>query len=782
MRRQLTICFLFVFTAMPQAWGADRFNIAIIQDGPLSHELIPLDLLESEIETLLGQDYDVEFLDDEHGSWSSAGAQSALRAALNRSDVDAVVTLGLLGSAAAAQTSSLQKPVISVLVGDVRAQNFPRVDGTSGKRNFVYLDDSLSIAAELQVFHGVTGFRHVAVLADSAWLEAFPSLTTLAQHEAAALGAEISFVPVTSSAVDAVDGLPANADAVYATWLLRFTPAEMERLAKLLSVRRLLSFASAGRSEVEAGLLMTASADAGIGSLARRVAIVLQRIALGTPASTIGVDFQRPQRLAFNLATARDVDFAPAWHFLEEADLIEASATDGEPLAFVDALNSAVGQNRELAVTRFEPELARSEVRVARAPLLPQITLGANASRVKSATARVFELAEDSSDAELTASQVIYSERAYADLSITKHFARATDFVLAAETLDTVEAAAVAYFDLLRAYASREVQRRNLGLSRDNLRLAEVRLRVGLSDRSDVLRWESRVARERADVYFAQAQFEQAQTELARIINRRFDQPVTPEVGDIGPVLEFISSNEVQRYVNDPLNWEKLQAFYRHQALDNAPELKALDAEIAGLARERRASRREFFVPDIELTGFYGRNLDRSGAGSEFLDANLDDSQWTFGIRATLPLVSGGARRAQMSRASAELLQARARRDALAEQLEARASAAAQRTGGSYPAIGLAEEANRNARAHLQLVQDQYSKGAVNVTALIDAQDAALEAALAEAQARFAFLIDLAQLFRAAGDFSLFFDADAQTAWLDRIQHFYANPPHQEHR
>ncbi len=83
----------------------------------------------------------------------------------------------------------------------------------------------------------------------------------------------------------------------------------------------------------------------------------------------------------------------------------------------------------------------------------------------------------------------------------------------------------------------------------------------------------------------------------------------------------------------------------------------------------------------------------------------------------------------------------------------------------------------------MELVQDQYAKGAVNLTALIDAQDAALEAQLAEAEARFTFLIDLARLFRAAGDFSLFFEPAAQTTWLDQINNFYANPLTQsEHR
>ncbi len=782
--RRFSIC-LILFTALTtvDATAEQRFRVAFLQDGPVDHELIPLDLLEREIEVLLGRDADVSFLAHESGDWTLAGNERLLKEVLARPHVDAVVTMGLLGSAAAAVTE-LNKPVVSMLVGDVESQNFPKTpEGVSGKRNFAYIDDSLSMAAELADFHAVTSFQHVAVLADEAWLNEFPDLAELARQEAARLGADVTIIPVVGSADDAVRKIPPEADAAYITWLLRLSPEEMQTLTGLLTQRRVLSFSSSGRAEVEAGVLMTASADADIESLARRVAIVLQRIALGTPAETIRVDFQRPSRLAFNLATAKDVGFAPAWRFLEEADLYETSVTDGVPFSFLDALNAAIEQNRELAVSRFETSIARADVRSARAPLLPQLTLGAGSSRVKSSTARVFELAQDSTDADLTASQLIYSERAYADFTIAKHISRAADYLVASETLDTIERAAVAYFDLLRAYALRGVQRRNLSLSRENLRLAEVRLRVGHSSRSDVLRWESRVARERADVYQAQALFEQTQTRLAQTINRRFDEPVTPEVGNVGPILQFISGVDVQRYVSDPLNWQTLQSFYRNQALENAPELKALDAEIAGLKREQRASRREHFLPEIELTGTFARNISRSGPGADFLDANLDDNQWVVGIRATLPLVTGGARRAQLSRANLELEQAQARRFALQELLESRATAASQRVGGSFPAIDLARDAAVNARAHLEMVQDQYAKGAVNVTALIDAQDASLDAELAEAEARFAFLIDLAQLFRAAGDFSLFFETAAQATWLQRINDFYANPKTQsEHR
>lgn len=755
------------------ALGSERYTVAVVQDGPAGRELLPLDVLEAEIEALVGRDYEIVFLRQPGGDWTFSGASRALSDALARDDVDVIVTLGLLGSAAAARAAQLPKPVVSTLVGDVTAQNFPLQDGASGKRNFVYISDSIGIRTELTRLHEVVGAQHVAVLADEAWLSAFPELAEALRSTGDDLGIRVESVALTDRAEELAGRLPASADAVYVTPLPRFDAAATARLGELLIERQLPSFSASGRDEVETGLLMTASADEDVQSLARRVAVVLQRIILGTPPATISVDFQRPERLAFNAATAERIGFAPTWAVLQEADLIDAGEVGGTSLTFLDALNTAVARNRDLAVSRYEPALAAQDVRLARSPLLPQLGVGLSATRLKEGQADVLDLAADSVDVGLVASQTLYSERAFADLSIARAMAESTDFTLKAEVLDTIDAASAAYFELQRANALRDVRRGNLALSRDNLRLAEVRLRVGYSGRGDVLRWRSRLAGERSDLFDARAAVEQAQSALAQAINLPLDEPIKADDAGLGQLLDFLSSEDVQRYMNDPLSWRKLQAFYRDEAVANAPELGALDAEIRALERDRRARKREFFLPEVELTGRYVRNLDRSGGSSQLLDDNVDDEIWMVGLRATLPITTGAARRAGLSRAEAELMQAKARRLALVEALETRVSISAQAAGGSFPSIALALDAQRNAVANLALVRDQYSEGAIGVTDLIDAQDAALDARLASAEARYRFLIDMTRLQRAAGDFSLFLNPTGRQDWLDRVQRFY---------
>ncbi len=65
--------------------------------------------------------------------------------------------------------------------------------------------------------------------------------------------------------------------------------------------------------------------------------------------------------------------------------------------------------------------------------------------------------------------------------------------------------------------------------------------------------------------------------------------------------------------------------------------------------------------------------------------------------------------------------------------------------------------------------------GAVSITDLIDAQDAALEADLAAADAKYAFLIDFVSVLRATSEFDVLLDPYAREAWQQRVESWSKN-------
>ena len=179
-------------------------------------------------------------------------------------------------------------------------------------------------------------------------------------------------------------------------------------------------------------------------------------------------------------------------------------------------------------------------------------------------------------------------------------------------------------------------------------------------------------------------------------------------------------------------------------------------------------------MPDVALSASAGNNLDRSGAGSDTSGLMLDDESWTVALNASLPLFSGGALRSRLSRSRHALFQLELQYASLTEIVEARMRAALYQVGSSFPAIELSQDAARAAAANLELVTDAYSKGAVSVTDLIDAQDASLAAGLAAAEAEYAFLIDYMEVLRARGSYDLLLEPQKTSDWYQSIEAYFS--------
>jgi translation elongation factor EF-4 len=94
-------------------------------------------------------------------------------------------------------------------------------------------------------------------------------------------------------------------------------------------------------------------------------------------------------------------------------------------------------------------------------------------------------------------------------------------------------------------------------------------------------------------------------------------------------------------------------------------------------------------------------------------------------------------------------------------------------TGASYTAIGLARESADAARRNFELVQDSYGRGVVSIIDLLDAQNAALEAELAAADALYQFFDDLLTHQRSVNRFDFFATPQENEAWLERLDAYF---------
>jgi len=768
----------WVFALYAAGVGAQTV-IGLVTDGPEARSRVPLAALEQEIQSLAGDEFEVVLPEDKRldGGRTLDGVREALRRQLDDPEVDLLITLGAVSSNEVARMD-LPKPVIATVTGDAELQEFP-IDpetGGSGKTNFVYLSNFTSIDNDLLTFQDAVGFEHLAVFVDQLTLESIPELTQgkVAQLEAL-LGIRITGIPVTDSEEQALASLPEDADAVYVTPLLGLDEAAMIRLADGLIERRLPSFSLLGRSELEYGILMaTGGREEDDVRYTRRLALNVQRILLGEDPADIRVDFPESRRLAINMATAQAIVYSPRFVLTLDAEELFLDELDpGEPLTLAEAMIEALEANLELKVAEVDPLIARENVGLAKSALLPQFGFGVQGAKIDEDRANPLFQAERTVDAQVTGSQVIYSDDDRSNLRVTEYLANSADHEYRVFVLDTLQAAARAYLEVLRARALLRVQEENRDVTRTNLDLAILRENIGISGRGDVLRWESQLATDLQNLVFADASRRGALTDFNRVLNRPQSQNFAVPEDGIAQSMALFQDERFEVFIANQAVWEVLQTYFVGKAVQEAPELMSLDQVIGAQGRQVLSSRRKYYVPELALVGTAGSNLSRGGAGSNIAGLGLDDETWSLGLTANWPLFTSGALRSRLNQDRFGLRRLQSQRSALEEQIEARTRFALHRASASQPALELSQKAALAAQENLALVTDAYSQGVVSVTDLIDAQLAALSAELRTADAEYAFLLDAVDIFRSTSDFSVLLEPGRVDAWYQEIEAYY---------
>ena len=779
MRRTFLVALVATVILAPGAAlaAANSVTIGIVSDGPQERAMLRRDFILAEARSVLGTTLDIRIPDEKRleGGWTREGIRAALDRLLADPEVDIVLALGLVSSYEAAHRESLAKPVIAPIVTDPVLQGYPLKDGSSGRHNFVYVASFQGVADEIRLFQRVVRFRHVAVLIDRLPLETMPELDMKAQRLASELGVKATLVPVTASVEEALAALPADTDAVYVAPLMRLKESDMQELAQKLIERRLPSFSLLGRRELLAGLLLSVSGDREEDQrLARRIALDLQRIVNGEDAANIEVGFPVQQRLAINMRTARAIGFSPRWQDLSDAEQYFAEEAGALPrLSMIEAMQAALAANPDLRVSELDAAIAGEDVRSSRSVLLPQLDASASATQIDDDRANALFQAEKTVGVDAQLNQVIYSDAAWAGLKISQQLKVAGDERYRQAVLDTLDATATAYLDLLRARSLESVRRANVENTRTNLETSRVREAVGLTQRSEYLRWVTQINVDRQDLLAAEANRRQAETELARILHRPASQPFTTVETGLDEPMALVSDARTQAYIDTPASWAVFQEFSVAEAIAQAPELKGVDATIVAQQRAARSAQRTFYLPELSLRAIGSEALERSGVGSESGPGFPDDRAWNVSLQASLPLFTGGARRAEYARNRYGLRQLEAQRESTVDAVEARTRAALHRTASSYPAIELSQDAAAAARENLTMVRDAYAKGALSVTDLVDAQDASLEAELAAAEAKYTFLIDFIAVLRATGSFDMLLDPASRQSWFERVDAWF---------
>ncbi len=617
----LILIFIFVLFSFSSGQNLKTIKIGLIIDGPWGEENEMLKSIKREVAELTAGEFEVQFPVEKtlQADWTIQEIRKAIHRLFTDPGVDLVITLGSISSNEVCHRVELPKPVIAPYIIDVNFQRLPIKDGRSGITNLNYISVPAAFKRDIQIFKDIVSFKKLAVLINQYLLDAFPGLDQCCKATLEELDLEVKIIGVANSIEKALAQLPVDVEAVYILPLPHFSNDDYSRLAKELINRKLPSFSYAGAERVAQGILAGLNKDV-VNRISRRVALNVQRILLGELAESIPVAISLKQQLTINEATARAIGVSPSWAVITEAEIIgrEQRQIDRK-LDLHEAVLEAIAANLDRVAKGLNIVAGRQDVNEARSKLLPSIdVLGTYLVIDKDNAERSFgQQAERTLSGSATATQVVFSEPLWANLSIQKNLQKSREYELEQLKLDITLETATAYLNVLRAKSFERIQQENLKLTRQNLNLARVREVVGSAGPAEVYRWESEIASNRKAVIEANAQRNLAEIQLNRLLHRPAEEDFLTQEMDLNNPMLITSYGTIFKYIENKQAFKIFRQFMVDEAFQNSPELAALDAAIAVQKRVLRSATNNFWSPTLALQGQVNNIFTRAGAGRE---------------------------------------------------------------------------------------------------------------------------------------------------------------------
>jgi len=787
--KYIALAFLLMATSLSaqvQSEGAadlPKITIGLVLDGESPRFGGIDDVLRNEAVSLLSKDYDIRLPVDKVilGNWSLASVGAAYESLVEDDEVDLIVCLGTLGTESVSNRERHAKPVVAISLLSPELRKLPRDGAGSGVPNFHYL--TVPGCSEVESFRELVEFERLAILVDGVQYDAIPEGNGCIADLASPFGENTKLVRFYDDLGSVFTELDKDVDAVLIQPQVRMTAEEFERLLDEMNRRKLPSFSLLGALEVQEGVLAGLKPLDFIQHLARRASLNIQRILGGEDAGRIPVLHTFNERLTINMATARAIGFYPRWKIQMDADLIsDEKRPAGRSVSLEQVVLDAVGVNLDLISNRHQVEAGSKDVALAAANLLPQIQIAANYTMIDEdrAAASMGSAPEQLLTASATLTQILFNEQAWANHSIQKSVQKSRELQLQTLRLDIGFQAAATYLNVLRAKSSERIQKHNLRLTRENLKLAEVRESLGATSPGELYRWQAQLALAQQRVISAIALRNQAEMEVNRLLNRPLEESFVASENELDQKLLAEAQQRLAPYIDNPWSFRLFRNFMAEEALRGSPEIEALGAVELAQKRLVSSSSRSFWLPSLALQAGTEERLDASGAGStgsalgeSFGLPTADDNNWFAALQLSYPLFSGGRRFAEKSQATADLARIRTEKSAASERVEQRMRVALHDMGASYAGIELADEAAEASWNNYRLVSDAYRQGAVSIIDLLDAQNAALGADQGAANARFGFLIDLMRVQRASGRLEYLSSPEEREDFWQRLSSYY---------
>ena len=762
----------------------DEYSIGILLERNTGEVKNLIEGLKKEIIDVVGEDAVVNFSDSKVliNDFDLGVAEKNYNTLVN-GDVDIILTFGNTNNRVVVKQENYPKPVI--LFGSVSEEMMDSFGGnkaTSQIKNLTAVITTQSYKNDIETLIEITNSKKIGVLIEEGYLNNQP-LNEIFNAIANEFSVELTLVPFNTLA-DIVKHLEEfdDYDGIYLAGGFYLTNEEIKELANVLIDKKLPSITATTIKDVKNGIMASNHDQSELNQYFRRIALTVESAVLGENLAELPVKIDMNNNLSINYTTAEKIGVPLKYSLIATTNLIgdPTSRSSGKKYNLIEVMKEAIAENLELESFRQDVLLSEEDVRTAKSNYLPNLSAGATGTYfdpefAETAAGRSPELL---ANANVNLTQTVFSNEAGANITIQKALQKAQQENYNSEALNTVFNASSIYFQTLILKTNVSIRSQNLDLTKYNLKIAQENFEAGQAGKSDVLRFRSEMAQNMQDLIVARNQLAQAFFELNQILNNPVDTKVDVEEAELNKgIFESYNYEQLGTFIDDPTLKKPFVDFLVEEAINNAPELKALDYNLKAVERSEKLYGAGRLLPTLALQGQYNYELGRSGAGTEFpiFIQAPPLGYYNVGLSLKLPIFDQNRQNINKQIATIQKDQINVFQDNARLTVQRNINDAVLELVNQIANIQLSKLAEETAKESLELTQTSYANGAVNIVQLLDAQTNYLESQLASSTANYNYLQKTMQLERYIGMFFLLETQEEKQEFINRFLEYSSN-------
>lgn len=672
------------------------------------------------------------------GDWTKAGVKKASDKAL-ASKATMVVSLGYLSSKYYNSLSSKKKFVVTL---DQYGLN------SLGEGFFNPVKQS---ANGILAFKAVTNFNKAAIL----MTESYYNTRSNWSEEAKTLlpGVDVTVVPVkVDDANQILNSIPADVDTVVFTPLFNITAETKKAVINALNEKKIYTYSTVGREDVEAGVLMGSGAIEVDKKLAEATSFSIKGVLAGERKLDAKISYFEDAVLFINQDTADQIGHRVHLRIQDNAVIISNKKAEVYDLSTI--FNKLEAQNLDIKRADKLVAAARRSSISAVLKYLPtfSMTLGYQQYNEEYAESAKLLYPEKTGIFKMGIDQILYAPELITNI-LVKHkkfnFQKAERKVIEQTTGINL---ALLYVDTLMLENMVKMQEENVKESRENLAIARVREQMGKCGKEEALRWSAQLSKSEQHLIEMKTELKNIKLSINKILSQ---DPTTQftlaELTAHDPAF-YTSEINLINYVTNAPAIEEFTKLLMEEVYRVSPELAKLKAAIKMKKYEMAMYYQKFVLPSAKLSYTYTSMIDPKYTGNTLdmglpIPINIPRSNKTngqFGIFAQWTPIEGGTKIAEIARTKAELDELKLYEQEVKEELERHVRDVVNKAISAYLVIDKKYRAMFASKANYMLVKRAYLEGdKISIAQLTDAQDIYLNSKVEAMNSQYTFFKEL---------------------------------------